>query len=138
MDISSKIRVENNVSILFELKRGKLYYDLEECNINILPSIISLAFLFITPSVNGSEQFIKNIKNNKTILYKKLNVYQQIDTGLMEYNNICYEKTNTTEKNLNEGNYLFIFNRTKIFVTFTGNKMTYELEDVSLNDNNIL
>lgn len=29
MDISSKIRVENNVSILFELKNGLLYYNLE-------------------------------------------------------------------------------------------------------------
>lgn len=117
MDISSKICVENNVYILFELKNGLLYYNLE-CEGDYDVSI-----------------------------YKMFSAYKQIDTnnGPFNYNNVSYNKIkhNAIEKNkkLKEGNYLFIFNRTKIFVTFTGNKISYELEDVGINydiDNNAI
>lgn len=109
MDISSKICVENNIAILFELKNGLLYYDLK---------------------CEGDYDVIS--------IYKMFIAYKQIDTnnGLFNYNNVSYNKIkhNAIEKNkkLKEGNYLFIFNRTKIFVTFTGNKISYELEDVGI------
>lgn len=60
--------------------------------------------------------------------------YEIKDTGTNKYQNIYYKKVrhNPIERNkpLKDGFYLFVFNKTKLFVEFTNNKISYELEDI--------
>ena len=102
MDITSKIYLEIGVFVCLNLKDGKLHYELE---------------------YDGEP-------------YDKFNVYEKSDTGMKTYQTIHYNNVrhNPIEKNkpLKEGYYLFIFNRTKIFIEFNKNKISYELEDIGI------
>lgn len=103
MDITSKIYLENGVFICLNLHGGKLYYDLE----------------YNEEHYDGEP-------------YDNFNVYEKNNRGVNIYQNIYYEKIshNSIEKNkpLKEGSYLFVFNRTKIFIELNNNKISYELE----------
>lgn len=107
MDIISKIYLENGVFICLNLKDGKLYYELEY----------------------NEEKYYGEP-------YGNFNVYEKNDSGMKKYKNINYKNVrhNPIEKNksLKEGYYLFVFNRTKIFIELNNNKISYELEDIGI------
>ena len=108
MDINTKINLENNIYICLNLKDNKLDYNLEYD------------------------------KTNYEDPCNKFNVYKKDDNGLFKYNNIFYEriKYKYFQKNipLNEGSYLFIFNKTKLFIEFVNNKISYEMEDINIEE----
>jgi len=109
MNIISKIKLQNNIFICLNLKNNNLCYELEynEDNYNDEP-------------------------------YDIFYVYKKKDTGTIRYKNIFYEKIKhsdfTKNKQLKEGLYLFIFNRTKIFIEFSDNKISYEMEDIGIEE----
>ena len=104
MEILSKLKLENNIVVCLNLKNNNLHYELEYEN-----------------NYDGEP-------------YEKFSVYEKNDKGSNQYNNTCYEKVKqssiTKNKPLKEGSYLFIFNRTKMFIDFVNNKISYELEDI--------
>lgn len=107
MDITSKIYLENCVFVCLNLKDGELDYDLE----------------YNEEKYDGEP-------------YDKFNVYEKNDAGTNKYKNVYYKKVrhNPIERNnpLKEGHYLFVFNRTKIFIELNNNKISYELEDIGI------
>lgn len=107
MDITSKIYLEIGVFVCLNLKDGKLHYELEY-----------------------------NEENYDGEPYDNFNVYEKNDNGMKTYQNIHYKniRHNPIEKNkpLKEGYYLFVFNRTKIFIELNNNKISYELEDIGI------
>lgn len=105
MEIVSKIKLENNMNICLNIKDDKLYYELD---------------------------FDINIYDGEP--YDKFYVYRKkYDETTIKYKNDYYEKVKhssiTKNKTLKEGFYLFIFNKTKIFIEFLNNKISYEQED---------
>jgi hypothetical protein len=104
MDITSKIYLENGVFVCLSLKDDKLDYELE----------------YNEEKYDGEP-------------YNKFNVYKKINDGTKIYKNVYYENVrhNSIEKNkpLKEGYYLFVFNKTKIFIELNNNKISYELEN---------
>ena len=107
MKILSSISLENNIYIMLSLDNSKLEYILEyEDDKEDYPS------------------------------YDNFNVYVKNDNGTIKYKDIHYKKiTNNSilkNKKLTEGFYLFIFNKTKLFVEFINNKITYEIEDIGI------
>jgi hypothetical protein len=107
MDITSKIYLENGVFVCLNLKDGKLNYELE----------------YNEEKYDGEP-------------YDNFNVYEKNDFGTKKYKNNYYKNVrhNQIEKNkpLKEGYYLFLFNRTKIFIELNNNKISYELEDIGI------
>jgi hypothetical protein len=107
MDITSKIYLETNVFICLNLQNNKLYYELEY----------------------NEEKYDEEA-------YNKFNVYEKNDTGINKYHDIYYKKIIhspiTKNKLLKEGFYLFVFNKTKLFIEFINNKISYELEDIGI------
>jgi hypothetical protein len=108
MDIVSKIKLENNIVICLNIKDDKLQYELE-----------------YDESIYDEEP------------YDKFNVYRKkYDETQIRYKNVYYEKVKHSPilKNtpLKEGFYLFIFNKTKLFIEFLNNKISYEMEDIGV------
>ena len=107
MDITSKIYLEIGVFVCLNLKDGKLHYELE----------------YNEEKYDGEP-------------YDKFNVYEKNDTGTNKYHNVYYKKVIhspiTKNKPLKEGFYLFVFNKTKLFIEFINNKISYELEDIGI------
>lgn len=104
MNITSKIYLETNINVCLNIVNCKLYYELECINNNF------------------DEEY-----------YKKFNIYKKNNEGLIKYKNIYYKQIHVSqiEKNkpLAEGVYLFVFNKTKIFIEFMNNKISFETED---------
>lgn len=113
MDISSRIKFENNVFICLTLDCGKLRYELE---------------------------YDENIYDGEP--YDVFSVYKKQDTGKIKYKTDHYEKVShsplTKNKPLKCGSYLFQFNKTKIHVEFTNSIISYELEDDGIKDDSDL
>ena len=107
MYINSKIRLENNMFIVLILQNNNLYYELDY----------------------DEEMYIGEP-------YDEFNVYKHNPSGTLIINRIYYDKIphNSIEKNnkLTDGNYLFMFNRTKLYVEFVHNKISYKLEDTGV------
>ena len=113
MDINSKIRLENNMFVILILQNNELYYELEY----------------------DEEVYIGEP-------YDEFNVYKYNQSGKHKINGNFYDKIihNSIERNqpLNNGNYLFKFNHTKLYIEFIYNKITYKLEDIDIVDANDL
>lgn len=108
MEIVSKIKLENNMFICINIKDDKLQYELE---------------------------YDVNMYDGEP--YDKFNVYRKkYDETPIKYKNVYYEKVKhssiTKNKPLKEGLYLFIFNKTKIFIEFLHNKISYKMEDIGV------
>ena len=107
MNITSKISLDNGVFICLNLKKGKLYYELE----------------YNEEKYDGEP-------------YDNFYIYEKNDTGMKKYQNIHYKTVNhnSLEKNkpLKDGYYLFVFNKTKLFIELNNNKISYELEDIGI------
>jgi hypothetical protein len=107
MDITSKIYLDNGVFVCLNLQNGKLQYELE----------------YNEEKYDGEP-------------YDKFNVYEKNDAETNKYHNVYYKKvihsSITKNKPLKEGLYLFVFNKTKLYIEFINNKISYELKDIGL------
>jgi hypothetical protein len=119
MDITSKINLENGVFVRLELEEGRLSYELEY----------------------DEDHYLGNLTTREP--YNKFYVYEKNDTGIKRYRGIKYKKINTQgylekPKPLQEGFYLFVFNKTKLFVELSNNRISYELEDVGIETDEVI
>lgn len=120
MDICSNIKLENDIYIYLILKNGRLDYKLEypNCKYNCIIWC----------------EKCENINNN-------FNIYEKKEKGFVIYNSFNYEKIkiNQIEKDrsLNPGCYLFVYNKTKLFVEFIENKISYYIEDNGITEINL-
>jgi hypothetical protein len=107
MKLSSKIDLDKFIYIEFILLNNKLEFKL----------------------INISED-MEELNEVKIFLYKKINA--------PDFNYNTYHEIITSpllkNKKLDEGNYLFMYNTTQLFVEFTGNKITFKLEYIEIDD----
>ena len=114
MEITSKIKLENGVFVCIHLIDDKLHYELE----------------YNQNDFDGEP-------------YDKFRVYERTNTGgTFKYKNSYFKKIRlcAIDRNrpLKSGVFLFVFNRTKIFIEFIDNNISYELEDTGIEDDSDL
>jgi len=101
MEITSKVCLEYKMFICFQLKNGKLEYELE---------------------------YDEKYEEEDEEPYDKFNVYEILNKDKIK----IHQTSITRNKSLKEGHYLFVFNKTKLFVNFINNKISYEIEELKI------
>jgi hypothetical protein len=112
MELNSKINLETYIYIEFNLSNNKLNFEL----------------------IN---KYDNNDSDNDDLDIYQLKLYKQNINGIINYNNINYTEINLNpllkNKKLDEGYYLFIYNKTKLFIEFNDNKILFEIENIGVN-----